>query len=493
MMKIDFLDEPELEFAGEGRHIDMRFGLTRYGPLDLGSDGRPTRIKVGLVGSAQTVERCRDWIERCRDEIPAAETKQPHLRPRFPGYNADVAFRSTLVMTDQLTREIPRSRLDALQSMPATGGAVSAAVELLDEELRYLVEMASPQVVLLALPPELLQATEPPERPRRGQPDDEPEYEEEEEDARRGPVDLHHMLKVRAMAAGTPIQLLRPGTIGIPETRLRRRRGATPRTLQDEATRAWNLHSALYYKANGLPWRLARDSRERDACYVGVAFYRSLGGPALDTSVAQVFNERGEGVIVRGGAAKVDRDGDRSPHLSGQDAFTLLKEALDRYRLTHGNMPARVVIHKSSRFSAEETDGFVRAGRERGIDSFDLVSVPPRMTTRLFRSAEYPPLRGTFLSMDDRAHILYTRGGVEFFETYPGMYIPRPLYLRCDYTEKTPRSLATEALGLTKMNWNDTQFDGHYPITLAAAHRVRAILRCVGPRDRMEAAYRFYM
>lgn len=35
-------------------------------------------------------------------------------------------------------------------------------------------------------------------------------------------------------------------------------------------------------------------------CQVGIAFYRSDDGNALDTSVAQVFNERGGGVIVRG-------------------------------------------------------------------------------------------------------------------------------------------------------------------------------------------------
>ena len=45
------------------------------------------------------------------------------------------------------------------------------------------------------------------------------------------------------------------------------------------------------------------------------------------TSVAQVFNERGEGLVVPGGNAQQDKD-DRSPHLSSADASQLLADAL---------------------------------------------------------------------------------------------------------------------------------------------------------------------
>jgi hypothetical protein len=35
--------------------------------------------------------------------------------------------------------------------------------------------------------------------------------------------------------------------------------------------------------------------------------------------MAQVFNERGDGVVVRGGAVKIDKD-DRQPHLTRDGA-----------------------------------------------------------------------------------------------------------------------------------------------------------------------------
>jgi len=89
------------------------------------------------------------------------------------------------------------------------------------------------------------------------------------------------------------------------------------------------------------------------------------------------------------------------------------------------------------------------------IDSCELLSLS-KSFTRLFRNGVYPPLRGTFLSLDDGTFIFYTRGSVEFYATYPGMYMPRTIRIGCDRIEQTPRYLAEEILAFTKMNWNDT-------------------------------------
>jgi hypothetical protein len=101
-------------------------------------------------------------------------------------------------------------------------------------------------------------------------------------------------------------------------------------------------------------------------CFAGIAFYRN-DDDTLDTSVAQVLNERGDGVIVRGGPARISSD-DRQPHLSRDDASELLLRALDTYRREHKTLPARVVLHKTSSFTADEIDDFRSAaqGREPG-------------------------------------------------------------------------------------------------------------------------------
>jgi hypothetical protein len=52
---------PPLEFGGAMRHVDIRFGLMDHGPFDFGNEGAPKRIKVGIVGSAETVEEAAQW------------------------------------------------------------------------------------------------------------------------------------------------------------------------------------------------------------------------------------------------------------------------------------------------------------------------------------------------------------------------------------------------------------------------------------------------
>ncbi len=261
--------------------------------------------------------------------------------------------------------------------------------------------------------------------------------------------------------------------------------------MQDEASRAWNFFCALYYKAGGTPWRLVRDPTELTTCYVGVSFFRTLDGSSLHTSVAQVFNERGEGVVIRGGPATLSKD-DRTPHLEQEDAAALLLRALSIYRREHRTLPARLVCHKSSYFTDAEIAGFRAAAQEERIDAIDLVSMRKSMT-RLFRQGPYPPLRGTYLELDKDQSLLYTNGSVDFYRSYPGLYVPRPLSLTWDAVQQSPRTLLREVLALTKMNWNTTVFANAEPITISAARVVGDIMRHVGTDGPLHEGYSFYM
>ena len=60
----------------------------------------------------------------------------------------------------------------------------------------------------------------------------------------------------------------------------------------------------------------------------------------MHTSLAQVFGA-GEGIVLQGGQAVVNKDkGDSQPHLTEEDAATLLRSAIAEYTLQHDTPPS---------------------------------------------------------------------------------------------------------------------------------------------------------
>lgn len=491
-MKINFFDEPDLEFADGGTHIDVRFGITRYGPLDLGETKAPAQLKVGFVGTDQTIAAVRGWLERCRGAIPAKDSKLVNLFPEFPGFAPDASFRSSLVFHDRWCSTIRQREIDAVLAHSEGDDTVRQSVAMFVDRGEELVGQGGPMVLVCVPPHDLLAAVD----ERTGGPIDADEREIDEGSDPANPhqpptISFHDLLKAEAMRLSVPIQMVRPKTYAGKQQVRKRGKKTLSLPLQDEATRAWNIHTALYYKAGGIPWRLLRDAAELTTCFVGISFYRTLDRSRLLTSVAQVFNERGEGVIVRGGQAQLDKD-DKTPHLSESDAHALLKKAIQVYRLEHRTSPARVVVHKTSRVLPEEVCGFDAAAGEHSIDNVEVLTVR-RSFTRLFREGTYTPLRGTFLELQPSNGLLYLKGSVNFFETYPGMYVPRPLEFVAYRAETPIEQLGREMLSLSKLNWNNTQFDGGEPITVRAARRVGDILKCVAEGGKVQPTFRFFM
>ena len=365
-------------------------------------------------------------------------------------------FHSELVLDSSLEREIPSSRVDEVTRISVPDVLLVEAATSFVDGVSYLLEKRPADVIICAVPNAFLEALDPREPDvdpgRRGggggrEGNEQPGLPSPTEGSVHGGAarlpnpdcsSRPRMIQASAVGDGQARQAMKP--------------------LQDEATRAWNLHTALYYKAGGTPWRLKDDPAKLQTCFVGVGFFRTLDRERIFTAMAQVFNERGKGVVVRGGPATIAKD-DRQPHLDAEGAYQLMMLALHKYEDEHFTRPARVVVHKTSAHSPAEIDGFRKAVDEYRVHSCELLSMD-RSFVRLFRNAEYPPLRGTFLSLDAKSHVLYTRGSVDFYATYPGMYMPRSLLIGCDRIEQTPNYLAGEALALTKMNWNDTQFDG---------------------------------
>jgi hypothetical protein len=258
---------------------------------------------------------------------------------------------------------------------------------------------------------------------------------------------------------------------------------------------AWDLFTGLYFKAGGSPW--APVGLPPGTCFIGVSFYRSLGSESksMQTSLVQAFDERGEGLVLRGHEFEWNPDtaGTRSPHLSAEMSSALIDMALDRYELELKVRPRRVVVQKTSRFWPAEADGFKQALARR-VELFDLVALTPTSEVRLFPESKYPPLRGTCFQVG-ALDFLYTTGFLPELGDYPyGRHVPSPLFLADHHGHDTSReALLREVLVLTKLNWNSARMAGLWPVTLRFSRQVGDILKELPANVEPLPQSKFYM
>jgi hypothetical protein len=169
----------------------------------------------------------------------------------------------------------------------------------------------------------------------------------------------------------------------------------------------------------------------------------------------------------------------------------LLADGLATYRREHKTMPARLVMHKTSSFNADEKAGFTRAAANEKLEILDLVTVR-RSGTRVLRAGEPPMVRGAAMLFDEKSGIVYLKGTVPYFKVYPGAYIPRAIEFIREEGETNASELARELVGLSKLNFNNTQFDTGDPITVRAARRVGDILKHVASHKKVNSRFRYF-
>lgn len=460
-MLLDTLKEPDLEFARD-TYPCPRIGIASFDVYDSKREIRRDKINIGAIGTEKGLERLRAWLERCKEPIAArSDTLQRNLYPPFPGFHRNSGFKAELVVSTEGFKSFLSNDVDVVVAAETPREQkVESALELYKRPIEFLARnRRAIDVIVCVLPDNLYDAV------AKDKEDLESETETIAEAEDRPPdieTNFRRALKAASLHLEKPLQIIREQSL-------------TDKAPQDAASRAWNFCTALYYKTNQtVPWKLVTDPNEPRVCFVGIGFFRSRDRQITHSSLAQIFDELGNNVILRGGQAY--QGDDRRPHLKRDQAELLLGRAIDDYILANETPPARLVIHKTSLFTDGEREGFINSCAARSIRRVDLVAFVDT-ASRAFRSKQYPPLRGTHISFDEKCHLLYTRGSVPFYRTYTGLYIPQPLEIRIDKSDSSPEKICREILGLTKMNWNTTRFDGKYPITLLCARKVGEIMK----------------
>ena len=516
-LDVRVLAEPKLLFGDLQKIVDPRVGLGLYGPFDIDDPGRRTAIRLGLIGTSESVELVHQLVARSRSSIaPVRRTlwqgnvteypMDPAIYPFFPGLER--AFDIEVVLDTALVETLGRREVAELERIKLYEPRVTRLVDMVMERLRVLAEKpASPDVCIVALSGEVralctgitrhARRRQPRpdsvvtsvkldlERDKRGGqrnlfgfnetfPVSEDQLAEEADGSAEHSV-FHDGLKARAMKHGIPTQLIWESTL----------RGLN---VEDDATRAWNFWTGIYYKAGNVPWRA--HTVARGTCFVGVAFYVDRSDRSLRSAMAQAFSDHGEGIVLRGERFEWEGPRHKSPHLPRQLAADLMRQVLAEYERHLHHRPARVVLHKWSRYWEEERAGFDDGLAD--IRTVDYVALGSR-GIQFFRAGEHPPLRGTMITMDRGNAILYTRGFVPFLGAHLGPRIPRPIEITEHIGPTSMTQICTELLILTKLDWNTTSFAGKEPITTAFSEKVGKILAEIPPGTSPRTLYRFYM
>jgi hypothetical protein len=355
-MKISFIEEPLLQF-GNDFHICPRFGIANFNTYDSNEtliDTKPKEIRLGIIGTQQNFDKFNNWLDICSNFIEAKPSKQANLFTSFCGFNESGGFHSKMVTNSLYQRQINDTEITKLikevGKFKNRKEVVKKVALIYLEHIEFLAENKTPQVIICIIPDNLWTKIL---KVEKNEESDQTEENEEKEVE----INFRSFLKAKSMKFRVPIQLIKESSLRTEETKGKG-------SLQDLATRAWNFCTAIYYKAGGIPWKAGSHLDDIHTCFVGISFYRSLDKLKLETSLAQVFDEQGKGVILRGSPVQIDKK-DRQPHLNEEQAYDLLISSIKGYHLAEGTLPKRIVIHKSSKFTEQEKEGFIKAIEEK--------------------------------------------------------------------------------------------------------------------------------
>jgi len=467
VMELQWLEEPKLSFGDGQLHINPKIGIPLFGPKSLNTPRHKTQVHVGFVGEPEAIEKVKKFLLECSKGVLSVDVENGSLS--FPGISMEQGYKFEIILSDTLIQKITITEKELLSKGSSTAKQFVATLDLIEEKVGILCEQDHPlDYIFIVLTEEMYNSIR--------------VVETSDPMSGKGHVNrnFRRALKARLMKYNKPTQIIRDSTTGFSND---------GRNLQDLATRAWNIITGMYFKVGGLPW--GPIGLQPATCFVGISFFHPFGEPSyMRASIAQAFNEYGDGLVLRGQKFKWDDELGKSPHLPHSLGKQLVAEVISRYQLECKQKPRRVVIYKSSRFESDEREGFKNALAE--VPEYDLVTVGTTGNFRLFRSGEYPPLRGTVMNVGNN-YFLYTTGYVPELGKYPHGHVPAPLRIVDHYGDTSKNQLLYELLVLTKMNWNTANVDGAFPITIQFARLVGEILKEFPESETPNPKYIYYM
>lgn len=494
--EVTFISEPTLTFRYGQELQYSRDGLYLYGPVDAADTRR--QIRYGFIGTKEGLGCFERWAQQVSSFIATPQPRrgakaiEPHHVP-FPGFseafNAIWSARPAKVIDDIDEKDL-HHRIHIANRHEAIKAVVDVFVERLIAEQKRNED--PPSFWYVVLPEFVYELGRPLSSVPKGERvaglitlserdalrlANQPTlfgFDEEQAEVYKYEKNFRRQLKARLLDHQIVTQIVRESTL-TPNDFLNAK-GEPKRRVEDPATIAWKLCSGSYYKNGGRPWQIA--NMRPGVCYVGLVYKRQEqeGTSRHSVCAAQMFLSDGEGVVFRGALGPWFHPDTKQFHLDQEAAARLVGTVLNEYKSRHGQDPKELFIHAKSSFSDDEWAGFQAAcqGTSTNIVGVQIADAWDQL--KLFRSGEYPVIRGTAMITGEKSGFLWTSGFVPRLGTYMGPDTPNPLQVSIRRGEATLTTVMRDILALTKINFNTCLFNDRMPVTIRFADAIGDIL-----------------
>lgn len=269
----------------------------------------------------------------------------------------------------------------------------------------------------------------------------------------------------------------------------------------------WALSLALYVKSGRTPWVV--NGIQPDTAFAGIG-YSVMNGPSDSNVVvgcSHIYSSDGCGMKYK--LSKIQDytfDRKKNPYLSEEEAYRIGLNIKELFYKSFSELPKRVVIHKRTPFRKEEVKGLVESLSSAGVKNIELLEITYEDNLKCFALNErctqvdgYPVRRGMCFPIDKNTMYLFTHGiapsvisqNRRYFQG--GKSVPLPLRVVKHYGSGDMAQIATEILGLSKMNWNSFGLYSKLPCTIESSNEIARIGWLLSQFEGSLYDYRFFM
>jgi len=448
--------EPQLEFINKltgniSKDFHPMRGLIKHKPYDFKMNGNvhEAEINLGIICPLSVSDRFFNFLNRLNSTQKTGGQNPDYLMD-YPGFLSAYG----------IPINIPNYKSELWQDckLPTSSTSVKeTGLELLTvikKQIDTLDSASKKLVIVIFIPTCWNQFTK---------------IEEEQEI-----FDLHDHIKAYAAQKSIATQFIQESTL--------------TDTLVCQIN--WWLSLAFYVKALRTPWILT--GLESNTAFVGIGYSinHRKNNEKVVLGCSHIYNSYGQGLKYK--LSKIEDcyfDRQDNPFLSYQDAYKLGVSIREMFFNSMGELPQRVVVHKRTPFKKDEVKGIVNSLKKTDITEIDLIEINYEKDARFIalnlkngvQVHNFPLSRGTCFLLDSSTALLWTHGIVPSIKAdYRSYYlggknVPVPIKLTKHYGLSNISSLATEVLGLTKMNWNSFNLYSKLPATIQTSNEIAKI------------------